>query len=484
MVVIGENDVSWQTLTAEVITTLLSQFDDIVILDLSHLSYPRYVMPPSWSRGMMGIPQTWQERLDQKTTHSLVVHKPRSIFSLKKRLSLGAEEKRVLDNSAYSLTVSLLASQDPFKTHKLSSRIITRRSLARGLRAMALTLDAIKLHKPHTLVVPNGRLPYQKGSKLAGDRENTEVLFYEHGMFRRTHFYLSRFQSHDRVGNQLIASDNNPSKEDLEAAQLWLSQRMDPTSNANPYSVTWPKTHSFDEKIEEESNVLFTSSEDEFLGLDDWQGYGWRTQFECFDFFLKQTQGESVLRVHPNALNKCLSTAYSELIQVRSLAAQHPKLRVVLPNDSVNSYALSSRADRVVVFGSTIGLEASCLGKSVWNGANAIYDTILGVRNLIPHDEKPQEFFEPWSVNEKESLRSLAKLMQLETPYRSFTPQDIFLVAKPPSLFRFINLLRSRSLVYFWSLVLLWLSRYLSALLVELLRRRLNRTNQWLQLKT
>jgi hypothetical protein len=59
----------------------------------------------------------------------------------------------------------------------------------------------------------------------------------------------------------------------------------------------------------------------------------------------------------------------------------------------------------VVVYGSTIGLEASCSSKSVWTAGNALYDLEADVRIFSPGVPYQKEYFEPWGVDPEPALR-------------------------------------------------------------------------------
>lgn len=478
LLIAGERDVSWEELNTEVLTRLSNQFDEVAVLDLSHLSFPKYVTPPMWVR------RRWSEFEDDKTQkiwQNSTQFKPPAPSNPRfyPGLDLSAQEIAAIENSALSLAVSLLGSQSPYSTHKLSALIIRKSLIRRGEGALAATDAAIQRFNPDVVVIPNGRLPYQKGAQLAALRQNSKVMFYEHGIFRTDHFYFSERQSQDRQGNQSHAQQARVGRAEIESALAWLSIRRNPVGGLNQYASTWKKGPPLIRDSFNHSAVVFTSSEDEFVGLEGWPGYGWRDQYEAFDSFLRRVRGASVLRVHPNFLNKSFSTARLELKRISWLCRSHPELKVVLPNDPINSYDLIETTKRVVVYGSTIGLEAHCLGKSVWNAGNAIYDSIVDVRTLKPKEEYPAEHFNPWDVDETEAMVNLAKLMSLETGYLEHPQSTRGWYSKVPSAVRVMNLLRSASYSLFWSLLLAWASNSANRILVAGLRMRLRKKSQW-----
>jgi glycosyltransferase involved in cell wall biosynthesis len=127
--------------------------------------------------------------------------------------------------------------------------------------------------------------------------------------------------------------------------------------------------------------VLYTSSDDEVAASEDF-----RSAFRDHAEWLQRTMAwassradvQWVIRVHPN-LGGRTSTGRNErqLAEVRALAAVAPPwVRFVMPDDDVSSYALLGLAEQVLVYHSTIGLEAGArglpvlvAGHPVWTGA-------------------------------------------------------------------------------------------------------------------
>ena len=123
-------------------------------------------------------------------------------------------------------------------------------------------------------------------------------------------------------------------------------------------------------------------------------------------------------------------------------------MQVVWPEDSVNSYELAEKSERIVVFGSTIGLEASCMGKSVWCTGNSIYDRICDVRIYEPGVGYNKTFYDPWQVDSEKNLTMRASLMSLDIEKPVKKSNETFQVEEIPTVFRMINILRIGSLAF------------------------------------
>jgi len=134
----------------------------------------------------------------------------------------------------------------------------------------------------------------------------------------------------------------------------------------------------FDEK--KKNIVIFNSSEDEVYSIGpEWKRF-FRNQEEgvelicdmlndCNDYML-------YLRLHPNLKNvdsKHLKLYYE-------MGKKYSSLKIIPPDSKVSSYKLMSVADKVITFGSTMGIEATfksipsiCLSSSFYLGVDGAY---------------------------------------------------------------------------------------------------------------
>lgn len=113
--------------------------------------------------------------------------------------------------------------------------------------------------------------------------------------------------------------------------------------------------------------VIFTSSDDEFAAVGkDFENPFFEDQNQGIAFVanLFSTQFPSanlLIRMHPNL--KGVNYEYVE--ELRKMDQISPNVRVITPESDIDSYALLKVAEKVIVFGSTIGLEANYWGKPV-----------------------------------------------------------------------------------------------------------------------
>lgn len=124
--------------------------------------------------------------------------------------------------------------------------------------------------------------------------------------------------------------------------------------------------------------VIFNSSEDEMKMIEEWR-------HDLFDFqndvivkicetFSENDDFHFYLRVHPNL-------GVVDNVQMREISQfNFPNLTIIYPDESIDSYALLENAEKVITFGSTIGIEATyhkvpsiVFGRAFYENTDATY---------------------------------------------------------------------------------------------------------------
>lgn len=120
--------------------------------------------------------------------------------------------------------------------------------------------------------------------------------------------------------------------------------------------------------------VILNSSEDEFVSLgrefDAYQLFD--SQYEGIVYILEALRGtdcQIYLRVHPNLKG----LTFRHHTDLYDLPKKYGNVVVIPATSSVSTYALIKGAEKVVVFGSTTGVEAAYLGKPVVLLAGSFY---------------------------------------------------------------------------------------------------------------
>jgi hypothetical protein len=218
--------------------------------------------------------------------------------------------------------------------------------------------------------------------------------------------YVSQHQPLD--WNEISRFDNTfrPSTSELALAKAWLSSRVTGEDEVNEFSQHFDDlSSSREEPIGERRGrhvVFFTSSQDEFWELGElWPKSDWKDQYEAFSSVvtesLKAGSHAFIVRMHPNTLNKSPQYMTSELRSIYRLKQKYPEIKVIWPHETRNSYQLAADSQLVVVWNSTIGVEAMFLGCEVMHLEQSFY--ALASKTTIATTENVASFFEPHDVS-------------------------------------------------------------------------------------
>ena len=268
--------------------------------------------------------------------------------------------------------------------------------------------------------VPNGRFPSQKMAIIAAVDSGVPTVHYEKGE-TPSGAYIQPYAPQNRLASQgavdgVLATLSQGRIEEI--AQKWLDRRAPAAASANTYSANWT-----DELPEALKDVkpgqpvigFFTSSQDEFQFLGkEWHLHEWKSQFEAFDTILNffEEQGAlCYLRIHPNLATKAEDCFRREREDLERLASRHPQLVVIPHDDPVSSYALVAASQGVVVWYSTLGLEASARSVPVWTCAVARYGEVADVREVFGESDVTKSMMTPWPVDSQGAKRYISYLV-------------------------------------------------------------------------
>ncbi|MCS2656231.1 hypothetical protein NXV26_10165 [Bacteroides fragilis] len=113
--------------------------------------------------------------------------------------------------------------------------------------------------------------------------------------------------------------------------------------------------------------AIFNSSEDEFIAVDrDFDNLSlYKSQIDGIRGILEHyKENQTVhfyLRVHPNLKN----VHYQYHLLLYDLSLKYPNITVIGADSDISTYDIMDNAEKVIVFGSTMGLESSYWGKPV-----------------------------------------------------------------------------------------------------------------------
>jgi hypothetical protein len=139
-----------------------------------------------------------------------------------------------------------------------------------------------------------------------------------------------------------------------------------------------------------------------------------------------------VIRAHPDETRtrKESRETVQEWVR-RNRVDRLPNFTFVAPTEYLSSYELIQRAKFVAVYNSTIGLEASIMGKPVLCGGRARftqYPIVFFPASVSDHAAKLREFLTAGSINVPADLRRNARRFLYYQLFRTSLPFDRFLM--------------------------------------------------------
>lgn len=387
---------------------------EVTVLDIGEFSYVTQDLPPAWFARMMG------HRVHRGALNAVFAANNVAYSRLAQPTSDSGPLPRAvndeLDDAVFSELVTYLNTDEP-NFDQWFTRYTAKKMRQTAAPLYSTLREFLDPHGFERALVPNGRVPDQRMALLACQDAGIPVEYYEIGRARENSYYLGATQVHDRDATQ---KEVHPKTAHLSEKQIkkmandWLATRMGTGLSIHPYNKNWNTKKTLDgtSPTSRPTAVFFSSSVDEFASYGgSWKKHTWSDQYEAFAAILAELSNrdiDCVLRVHPNLQNKSREYVRRELSRIRAVGDQFPALTVLGHMDRTNSYELLERADMIFVGRSTLGLEASALGKCVWMTTAARYDDIADVRSLLdPADVTPQALT-PWVVNPSGAHRFVA----------------------------------------------------------------------------
>tara|TARA_B100000886_G_C20411684_1_gene487355 strand:+ start:426 stop:1988 length:1563 start_codon:yes stop_codon:yes gene_type:complete len=254
------------------------------------------------------------------------------------------------------------------------------------------------------LFIFNGRLASNKSllSALSYFKKDLKIFYYERSHILDT-YTIRDFMPHDRfrIYEEINKYWKNVSslKEAKLIAETYFRQRINgnglswyaySTGINDKKSNQIIKSLFCNEKKEQKKIVFFSSSEDEFESLGEkwYRGKEKLRQFEIIENisqFVDSKGYKLFIRIHPNfkiSSNRVKNKWINFLQKIRS-----ENTEIISYDSKISSYGIIEKMDLVVVYGSTIGIEAAYLGKEVIVTGPSYYSQINAKINVINNIE-------------------------------------------------------------------------------------------------
>lgn len=178
---------------------------------------------------------------------------------------------------------------------------------------------------------------------------------------------------------------------------------------------------------------IFNSSIDEYVTIPDFNNKLYNDDNEGIEklceSFLRNPEFHFYLRMHPNL--KAIATTQTK--RIAEIAKKYKNITIIQPEDDVDSYALIESVEKVVTFGSTMGVEAIYWNKPSILLGRAYFEEIEGVLCPKSHEEAVSLIIAKNEIPNKDSV--------IKFGYWSISYGNEFQYFKPDSLFKgkFLN---------------------------------------------
>jgi len=319
------------------------------------------------------------------------------------KFPLVIDDSKVEYRTIYPSLVDMLnAAEIEFRKH----RFTVRKELFKAL-LMRQYLENSICKRAKKIVTVNGRFTKNYEVKSLSEKEGISTIFLEFGANRNRieEYTISPHSSleHQFKMNELWKGD----EEQIRVAKNFFLELLDFDRFAGLSWTSQMVTGQLPEIAENKKLcVFFTSNQREFAGVGDQLSSDFfSNQFEGFNSLLNELEiagnWHIVVRRHPVKSNSW--TDFDQKFWKKYSLL--PNVQIIEPNSSVDSYALGMRADLVVHFNSSIGIQLIYLGhKSVMTLGPAAW------RNLVP---------------ETSAQNLLGVKSFLSTPQKNWRPEDV-----------------------------------------------------------
>lgn len=221
----------------------------------------------------------------------------------------------------------------------------------------------------------NGRFATCRGAFRACQQAGMHVFLHERGSDNSKYMLYENSLPHDlqRMEDRIRQRWSEATAEDRKWADKFFADRRErveafwhshtKAQQSGRMPASWDDNR--------RNVAIYTSSDDEYVAIGkEWVSPGFDSQSQAIANLYHNLQAENsdihlYVRMHPHL--KGVDNKDTRL--VRSL--QGPGIEVILPESDVCSYTLMDHSEKILTFGSTIGIEATYWGKpSILAGMN------------------------------------------------------------------------------------------------------------------
>jgi hypothetical protein len=240
----------------------------------------------------------------------------------------------------------------------------------------------LKENNINTVISFNGRMDYKRAIFRSAEALGIDCYNYER---TRPGGYIEIFKNtlpHNIIAktewiNKAWSDPEYTLEEKMKTGALFFEEKKAGKVIVDKSYVAGQQKGLLPEEVKNSGKniVLFTSSDDEFAAVGkEYKNPFFIDQLDGINYVVdlvgKQLPDFNlVIRMHPNLKG----VKGAEATGILTLNKIYPNIHVIPPESPVDSYALIDLADKVIVFGSSIGIESSFWRKPVILLAKSFY---------------------------------------------------------------------------------------------------------------
>ncbi|MDX1903166.1 MAG: hypothetical protein SFU27_03310 [Thermonemataceae bacterium] len=297
--------------------------------------------------------------------------------------------------------------------------------------------EYLKSNKFEYVYIFNGRFFIERAILRACEYEKQNFYTHERGC-DKNHYELF-FNTLPHSINYKIGEIKKYWNEEInesirtEKANSFFNNRMNNISRAWVSFLDKQKSHLLPKSWQSDKHniIIFTTSENEYFAIgDEWKPTIYTNQLHGILELaqsireLNDTSYRFYIRMHPNLINYPPEYSYT----VKQLEQVQDIFEVILPDSEISSYALMQECDKVLTFGSSMGLEATYHGKPSILLSTTFYQSFDITYNPSNHLEAMSLILNK-NLKAKPKINTLPVGFYLETygiPYKYYQPETLF----------------------------------------------------------
>ena len=270
----------------------------------------------------------------------------------------------------YGVTASLVSI---LRDHRFDTRIhrdLVLRTLNSAIQVYESLKSEFEDFKPDRVYFFNGRVATHLPAKLLCKKLGIEFYSYELSQQENCYRLFKNKTIHDVVSVldvKELSQAWNEEKEAKGSAYLRL-MRMGKDLGKLPVYTTEQRQGVLPDGFNSSLRniAIFNGTIDEYAGIENAKNRLYQPDetsgiARILESFENDEKFFFYLRVHPHM--KGLQDTTSQLADIRQIQTRFTNIKIIWPDDVVDSYALMDACEKVVTFGSTTGIEATFWGK-------------------------------------------------------------------------------------------------------------------------